>query len=98
VLQTAAELILIRVLKALIVLLGLALLGNAAFMVVLALRARHPQEEWAVVWTHVAFRAGAGLSALWLVLGGGSVAGWLLAGLLVGQFVWAEVLRRRRPA
>jgi hypothetical protein len=77
---------------------AVAMMGSAAYVLVLALRAKHPQEDWSVLAVHVALRAGGGFAALWLAFGGGAIAGWTLAVLLLAQVAWREVARRQHPA
>jgi hypothetical protein len=75
---------------------GAGLLGLAAFVLVGALRTRHPNEDWNVVIGYVVLRVGAGVSAIWLAFGGGQVAGFTLGAFLLASSVWGTVMRRRR--
>ena len=75
---------------------GALMLGMAGLMLSLALRARRADEDWSVVAGYVVLRVGAGASAIWLALGGGAIAGWLLVAFVIGLPVWASLMRRRR--
>jgi hypothetical protein len=83
----------IRVLS---LLLAAVMLGSTGFILAVAHRARNPAETWAFLNTHLALRAGAGVAALWIGLGGGLVAGGCLGGLLLADAVLIEVTRRQR--
>jgi hypothetical protein len=74
---------------------GVTLLGFASHLLIVTRRAAHPNEDWLVVNGHAELRAGAGIAALWLGLGGGQVSGWCLFGFLVADLVFIEVMRRR---
>jgi hypothetical protein len=75
---------------------GLLMLGLAAQVVVLALRTGHDDEDWAVLAGYVVLRAGSGVAAIWLALGGGATAGWCLVAFVVAYPIWQTVMRRRR--
>jgi hypothetical protein len=82
--------------RAVVFVFGAGLLGLAAFVLVGALRARHPNEDWSVVIGYVVLRVGAGVSAIWLAFGGGQVAAYALGAFLLSVPVWGTVMRRRR--
>ena len=82
--------------RALVFVFGAAMLGLAAFMLSLALQTRHAHEDWTVLLGWMVLRVGAGVSAIWLALGGGAVAAWTLVAFLVCSPVWGTVMRRRR--
>jgi hypothetical protein len=82
--------------RVLSLLLAALLLGSAGFTVVVARWARNPAEDWAFLNTHSGLKAGAGVAALWLGLGGGVAAAGCLGGFLLADDVFIEVTRRRR--
>jgi hypothetical protein len=75
---------------------GAVMLGAAGFMLVFALRSRHTDEDWNVVVGYTALRGGAGVSAIWLGLGGGATAASVLVAFVVGFPMWAALMRRFR--
>lgn len=72
------------------------MLGFAAHLLIVARRAAHANEDWLVVNGHAGLRAGAGISAVWLGLGGGLAGGICLSGFLLADAVFIEVMRRHR--
>jgi hypothetical protein len=79
-----------------VVAFGVGMLGIAAAMLIGAIRAGYPDEDWAVVGGYVLLRGGSGVCAIWLGLGGGSSAGWSLVALVIAYPLWMTVMRRRR--
>jgi hypothetical protein len=77
-------------------LFGATLLAFAAFMLNLALRTGHADEDWTFIIGFVVLRAAAGLAAIGLALGGGALAGWAFTGFLLSTVVWGPLLRKLR--
>jgi len=75
---------------------GLVMVGVAAWVLSLTIRARNADEDWAIVVGYVFLRAGSGLAAIWLALGGGSTAAWTLVAFVAVYPIWMTVMRRRR--
>jgi len=83
------------VIRTLFVLAGVAMLGSVVYVVCVALRAKHVDEDWSLLTVYALFRAGTGAAAIWVGLGGGAPAFWTFAALLVGYVAWREITRRR---
>jgi hypothetical protein len=79
-----------------VVAFGSGMLAIATTMLLLALRAKHPAEDWSFVVGYSVIRAGSGVAAIWLALGGGATAGWILVAFIVAYPVWMNLMRRRR--
>ncbi len=77
---------------------GVGMLAIAATVLLLALRAEHPGEDSSFAVGYSILRAGSGLAAIWLALGGGVTAGWTLVAFLVAYQVWVTLIRRRGRA
>ena len=75
---------------------GLVMLGAAGVVLQSVLRAKSPDEDWTIVVGYVVLRAGAGVSAIWLALGGGAAAGWTMVACVAVYPVWMQIMRRRR--
>lgn len=84
------------VVQAIVLFFGAAMLGFSGLLLLRARRASHPNEDWVTVYGHVGLRAGAGIAAICVGLGGGVVAGGCMVALLIADIAFIEVTRRRR--
>ena len=75
---------------------ALLMLGAAATVLLRAARTKHSDEDSTVVLGYAVLRGGAGVSAIWLALGGGAACAWTLVAFVVAYPVWMSAMRRRR--
>ena len=69
--------------RVLAALLAAVMFGYVAFVVVLLGRFRRPGNDWLLVGPRLVARLGAGIAALALALGAGSLAAWCLVASLI---------------
>ena len=64
-------------------LLAAVMFGYVAFVVILLRRFSRPRDDWLVIGPRLVARLGAGIAALALALGAGSIAVWCLVAFVV---------------